>query len=63
MDAKLKCADCGAEGIIYMIDGDPVCSDCTKKRRPPLAYTGPDRRRRQIATMFFRRSTDKKKGF
>jgi len=58
-EAKLKCTDCGAEGIIYMIDGEPVCSRCMSKRRPPLNYRGPDRRRRQVSTMFLRRATDK----
>ena len=58
-DAKLKCTDCGAEGIIYMIEGQPVCSRCMSKRRPPLTYKGPDRRRRQVSTMFLRRATDK----
>jgi DNA-directed RNA polymerase subunit RPC12/RpoP len=60
-EAKLKCTDCGAEGIIYMVDGEPVCSRCMSKRRPPLTYNGPDRRRRQAPTPFLRRETDKNK--
>ena len=58
-DAKLKCTDCGAEGIIYMVDGEPVCSRCMTRRRPPLTYKGPDRRRRQVATPFLRRASDR----
>ncbi|MGH9441342.1 MAG: hypothetical protein ACRD16_03600 [Thermoanaerobaculia bacterium] len=57
-DAKLKCTDCGAEGVIYLLGGEPVCSRCMSKRRPPLQYDGPDRRRRQVPTPFLRRETD-----
>ena len=60
-EAPLTCVDCGKGGIIYMVDGDPVCSGCMTKHRPPLTYKGPDRRRRQVPTMFLRRSTDSTK--
>ncbi len=54
----LTCTDCGKGGVIYMVDGEPVCSRCMTKRRPPLSYKGPDRRRRQIPTPFLRRASD-----
>ncbi|HET9794335.1 MAG TPA: hypothetical protein VFS34_07720 [Thermoanaerobaculia bacterium] len=55
---KLSCAACGKEGIIYMHEGSPYCPSCLSKKRPPLRYTGPERRRRQVPTMYLRREGD-----
>jgi len=60
-EEPLTCTDCGKSGVIYMVDGEPVCSRCMTKRKPPLVYAGPDRRRRQVQTPFLRRDADRKR--
>jgi len=54
----LSCSMCGKEGIIYMLEGQPYCPSCMSKKRPPLRYTGPERRRIQKPTMYLRREGD-----
>jgi hypothetical protein len=49
---------CGKDGIIYMLEGKPFCPSCMSKKRPPLRYTGPERRRVQKPTMYLRREGD-----
>lgn len=55
---RLSCTVCGKQGVIYMHEGSPYCPPCLSKKRPPLRYTGPERRRRQVPTMYLRREGD-----
>lgn len=55
---KLSCTVCGKDGIIYMHENLPYCPACLSRKRPPLRYTGPERRRRQVPTMYLRREGD-----
>ena len=55
---KLSCTACGKEGVLYMLQGAPYCPSCYSKKHPPLRYTGPERRRRQVNTMYLRREGD-----
>jgi hypothetical protein len=41
-----------------MHEGSPYCPACLSKERPPLRYTGPERRRIQKPTMYLRREGD-----
>ena len=55
---RLTCQMCGKEGMLYMLEGKPYCPTCLSKKRPPLDYRGPERRRGQRPTPFLRRTTD-----
>ncbi|HWC66022.1 MAG TPA: hypothetical protein VG777_08060 [Thermoanaerobaculia bacterium] len=55
---RLSCTSCGKDGILYMFEGSPYCPSCYSKKHPPLKYGGPERRRRQVPTMYLRREGD-----
>jgi hypothetical protein len=57
-DERLSCSMCGKDGIVYMLEGSPLCPSCMTKKRPPLRYKGPERRRIQKPTMYLRREGD-----
>ena len=58
LDAKNpSCTLCGEEGI-YLLEGKPYCPSCLSKKHPPFPYTGPERRRHQIPTLWHRRQSD-----
>jgi hypothetical protein len=44
--------------MLYMFEGSPYCPACYSAKHPPLKYRGPERRRRQVPTMFLRREGD-----
>ena len=52
------CHDCGSGGPLYVFEERAYCAACLSKRRPPLPYAGPERRRTQKPTMWRRRATD-----
>ena len=55
---RLSCSICGKEGLVYMVEGNPYCPACMSKKRPPLRYGGPERRRLRKPTMYLRREGD-----
>ncbi len=56
-----SCEACGKGGLLYALEGHHYCPTCLSKKRPPLPYRGPERRRRNNnAVGFTRRSTDRK---
>ena len=60
-DPPTTCESCGKEGLVYAFQGHHYCPVCLSKKRPPLAYRGPERRRGNRNVLgFTRRSTDRK---
>ena len=55
---RLSCSMCGKDGLVYMVEGKPYCPSCMSKKRPPLNYEGPERRRIRKPTMYLRRDGD-----
>lgn len=52
------CSDCRSEGVLYMFQGKAYCSACLARRRPPMTYEGPERRKTQVPGIWRRRATD-----
>ena len=56
------CEECGKGGLIYGHEGHFYCPACLAKKRPPLSYRGPERRRgRGNIVGFVRRDNDRNK--
>ena len=56
--AETTCSLCGTGGLLYRFEGKSYCPACLAKRRPPLPYRGPERRKSQRPGIWRRRGTD-----